>query len=362
VGLELLATDDIVGQDTLDKLKRGETAQLRGSQGEDWTLKQLDATHVLALRSSEAEPRRSTLEWTLTLLFYAAIALVIMMWIWPLSRDVHRLERAVGKFGDRNWHFDTEIGPHSQIHRLALAFRRMAARIDGLIASHRDLSNAISHEIKTPLARMKFEIELAQHSDDTTALRHALGQIQSDVDAINELVTATLEYAILDRAEVALNISNYDFTTLLPAIANAVQHDTRPEVRLSCEIAADATAVRCDGRLIEATLKNLLYNAMRYARSEIRVSFLAQAGRNKLLVDDDGPGIPEHEWERIFDSFVQLENDSGKRAGFGFGLAIVRRVSEWHGGAASTCRSPLGGARFCVEWPERIADEGSRPR
>ena len=165
VGMELFNARDIAGRETLDKLERGEIVHMESTAAEPWVLKRLDDGRVLALKSVEPEARRGALEWTLTLLFYAAIALVIMIWIWPLTRDLRALEEAASSFGNRNWAFDADIKPRSQIYPLAQTFRKMAARIDDLIASHKDMSNAVSHEIKTPLSRMQFEIELAQQSE-----------------------------------------------------------------------------------------------------------------------------------------------------------------------------------------------------
>jgi two-component system, OmpR family, sensor kinase len=354
VDMELFARGDITGRQTLDKLGRGKIANMRASGGVSWALKQLDPAHVLAIEYIEPEAQRGLLEWTLTLLFYAAIALVMMIWIWPLTRDLRILERAAAQFGNRNWRFDSDIKPHSQIYRLATTFRAMAARIDGLIASHKDMANAVSHEIKTPLARMQFEIELAHQTDNQADVKNALRNIKSDITAINDLVTATLDYAILERAEMALNIGAHNFTTLIPALVDAVRRDMPPQILVACEVQSDAGQVNCDVHLIEAVLKNLLYNASRYARRSICVTFSARDGLNRLLVDDDGPGIPEQDRKRAFESFVQLDRTRNKKTGFGLGLAIVKRSIEWHGGAVSIAESPQGGARFSATWPVNI--------
>jgi two-component system, OmpR family, sensor kinase len=230
----------------------------------------------------------------------------------------------------------------------------MAARIDGLIASHKDMSNAVSHEIKTPLARMQFEIELAQQTDSQADMKDALRNIKNDIAAINDLVTATLDYAILERAELTLNIGAHNFTALIPGIVDAVRRDMPPEIRVDCDVQSDADKVNCDVHLIEAVLKNLLYNASRYARRSICVTFSARDGLNQLLVDDDGPGIPEQDRRRAFESFVQLDRTRNKKTGFGLGLAIVKRAIEWHGGAVSISESPQGGARFSATWPVNL--------
>jgi two-component system, OmpR family, sensor kinase len=351
VDMELFATSDIAGDETLKKLKHGDIAYMEAAEGDSWALRRLDADHVLAIKSNGPVGRRGLLEWSLTMLFYATIALVIMMWIWPLTRDLRVLEKAAAQFGNRNWSFNAVIKPHSQIYPLARTFRRMAARIDGLIASHKDMSNAVSHEIRTPLSRMQFEIELAQQAATVEDVRHSLTHVKTDIAAINDLVAATLSYAILERADVALNIDSHNFTTLIPAIAEVVAHDARPDIRIDAEVQGDATAVRCDVHLIETVLRNFLYNATRYARHSIGVAFTSKDGMNRLIVDDDGPGIPEADRHRVFESFVQLERTAGRRTGFGLGLAIVKRAIEWHGGEVSVSTSPLGGARFCAAWP-----------
>jgi two-component system, OmpR family, sensor kinase len=358
VDMEIFATGEIAGRGTLERLSRGENAYMQSSAGDSWVLKRIDADHVLALRSPGPPGRRDALEWGLTILFYAAIALVLMFWIWPLTRDLRVLEKAAAQYGNRNWRFAAVIKPHSQIYPLAETFRRMAARIDGLIASHNDMSNAVSHEIKTPLSRMQFEIELAQHAGSVAEIRNSLTNIKTDIDAIDGLVKATLGYAILERADLSLNLSEHNFTRLIPAIVESVKHGTRPEITFTAKVQRDADHVVCDVHLFETVLKNLLYNASRHAAGQVSVTFTSREGLNELLVEDDGPGIPAGERSRVFQSFVQLDPSVGRKVGYGLGLAIVKRAIEWHGGQVHISDSALGGALVCANWP--VAPSGTR--
>lgn len=346
---ELFSIRDIAGAPTLRELRSGMIAYMQ-ADGESWALKQVDSNYVLALRSSLVDSHRGLLEWMITVLFYAAIALVVMLWIWPLRRDLRILEEAAAHFGNKNWGFEAPITSRSQIYGLAETFRKMAERIDGLVASHKDMSNAVSHEIKTPLSRMLFAIESAQHAQTVNEVKASLDGIKSDVVAINDLVSATLSYAILDRADMSLNLGVHNFTLLMPAIADAVRHDARPDIQIDTELQGDTDQIRCDMHLMETAMKNLLYNAVRYARQKVRVTFATRGGAHQLIIDDDGPGIPEKDRERVFNSFVRLEPATDKK-GFGLGLAIVRRIIEWHGGAVIVESSPLGGARICASWP-----------
>ncbi len=351
IDLELFALQDIAGDDILAGLARGEVTVMNAADDQRWMLKQVGgAEAVLAFRYTTHEQRRSALDWTLAFIFYAAIALVIMMWLWPLRRDLERLEHATSTFGNRNWAFNADIGPRSQIYPLAQAFRRMAARIDDLIRSHKDMSNAMSHEIKTPLARMRFEVEVARSATTPEKMAAHLDNINTDIAELNSFVTATLDYAILERAEVALNLADHDFTTMLPAIVDSVRRSTRTALTLDCEVDPAATRVRCDAHLMETVLRNLVYNALRYARERVVVRFAIEGSRYRLSVEDDGPGIPEADRSRVFESFVQLKHTPEHKSGFGLGLAIVQRVTEWHGGSTAVDASPIGGARFTVAW------------
>jgi signal transduction histidine kinase len=137
----------------------------------------------------------------------------------------------------------------------------------------------------------------------------------------------------------------------LPAIVADIQRDAGEHLNIRLAVPAEATAVRCDVHLFELMLRNLLNNARRYARAQIAVSFSANAAVNRLIVEDDGPGIAESEQARVFDSFVKLDRTDQNEGGFGLGLAIVKRAVEWHDGQVLLARSALGGAKFELSWP-----------
>lgn len=351
IDADVFANGEIAGADTLARLSRGGSAYMRSSAGDSWVMRRIDSGHVLALKSSAPATQRGPLEWAVTIVFYALIALVLMIWVWPLRRDLRVLEHAAAQYGNRNWSFIAEVKPRSQIYPLADTFRKMAARIDGLIASHKDMSNAVSHEIKTPLSRMQFEIELAQQADSAVAVKASLLNIKTDIDAINDLVKATLSYAILERADLALNLAEHNFTALIPAIVESVRQDLRSDIEVTTLVQGEADRVVCDLHLFERVLRNLLYNAGRYAKSRIGVTFTAGAALNELVVEDDGPGIPVQERMRVLQSFVQLNPAAGKKVGYGLGLAIVKRAMEWHGGEVHVGDSTLGGALVGAKWP-----------
>jgi two-component system OmpR family sensor kinase len=362
LNLELLEPHDNVGDDTLKRLSRGELAHMRAAN-EDWLLKSVaNDGRVLAFHYSAPDMTRGPLDWTLAFLFYAAIALVIMAWLWPLTRDLRQLERSTTTFGDRAWKFDARIGPRSPVYPLAEAFRRMAARIDSLIGAQQDMTNAMSHEIKTPLARMRFEIEMARTAGDAQKVAAHLGHLDKDVAELDAFITAMLDYAILERAEVALNVRDHDLTLILPAVVDTFRRSGQEGPIIRCEVSPAATRVRCDAHLMETVVRNLLYNAVRYAKREIHVMFsVLRDGQYRLAVEDDGPGVPEADRDRVFNSFVQLDEPDRRKSGYGLGLAIVKRIVDWHGGKVMIYQCGLRGAGFSVTWPPTGIAQGSTP-
>ncbi|WP_313519186.1 ATP-binding protein, partial [Pseudomonas sp.] len=156
----------------------------------------------------------------------------------------------------------------------------------------------------------------------------------------------------------ALNFQLLDIDALLDQVIDELA-PLRPEVHLQ---RGDTTSpyeatglVEGEARYLHRALQNLVSNALRHAESQVRVSVRSGPQRCRIDVEDDGPGVPEEAWERIFTPFLRLD-DSRTRAsgGHGLGLSIVRRIIYWHAGRALIGRSQsLGGACFSLVWPRR---------
>lgn len=124
------------------------------------------------------------------------------------------------------------------------------------------------------------------------------------------------------------------------------------ELSVDCSKLPDAQEVELDQKSMPYAVTNLLRNAIKYAKTRISVSTEVVAGRIRVYVDDDGIGIPPEERQRVFFAFTRLDRSRDRATGgYGLGLAIVRLVLEQHGGTVTADESPLGGARFTLEWP-----------
>lgn len=346
------ATDDITA-----RLQRGETVALSGDGDARISVQQLNDPNWLLLDTLPTGGLQRRVEVLLLVAFYLFIAVVVLLWVWPLSRALRQLEIAAEAFGMGDWSAKAEVKPGSAVAPLAKAFNQMAARIAELIRSNKELSHAISHELRTPLARMKFALAMAgesqtpnPHGDDAN-LKRNLDSLAQDVAEMDALVNELLQFASFERNERALDQQYGDLRALLnDKLAQLPQRDGRTlQLSLDCQL-SDGMAY-CDFHLLERAVQNLLLNASRYARSRIALHLTLQDGFYQLCVDDDGPGVPASERERIFEAFVRLDDRNQHGAGFGLGLAIVQRIAEWHGGKVSVTTAPLGGARFLLQWP-----------
>ncbi|EJK8586114.1 two-component system sensor histidine kinase RstB [Enterobacter hormaechei] len=283
----------------------------------------------------------------LALLGFIAISLAFPVFIWmrPHWQDMLKLESAAQRFGEGHLteriHFDSG----SSFDRLGIAFNHMADNINALIASKKQLIDGIAHELRTPLVRLRYRLEMSENltGAESQALNRDIGQLEA---LIEELLT----YARLDRPQTELHLSTPDLPVWLQTHINDVQ-SVNPQRKLLTAITPGAYGA-LDMRLMERVLDNLMNNAMRYSETTLRIGLDLQGSQAILCVEDDGPGIEPAEREKVFEPFVRLDPSRDRATGgCGLGLAIVRSIAQAMGGSVRCEASELGGARFVFSWP-----------
>ncbi|QMI05117.1 two-component system sensor histidine kinase RstB [Citrobacter sp. RHB25-C09] len=275
-----------------------------------------------------------------------SLALPVFIWVRPHWQEMLRLEAAAQRFGEghltERLHFDSG----SSFERLGVAFNQMADNINALIASKKQLIDGIAHELRTPLVRLRYRLEMSENltEQESQALNRDIGQFEA---LIEELLT----YARLDRPQNELHLSEPDFAAwLLTYIEDAQNVNPSRTITLCERIPGDYGAL--DMRLMERVLDNLLNNALRYCKSTVQIRLLLSGNRATLVVEDDGPGIEIGAREKIFEPFVRLDPSRDRATGgCGLGLAIVHSIAQAMGGSVICTDSPLGGARFSFSWP-----------
>lgn len=350
--LRLLASDALGGSYVLERLEHGTPVAFEDQSGGRFLYQKIPHQDlVLVVEQSERQQR--WLETLLAASFYAVLALVVFFWLWPLSRDLSKLERHALSLGEHQQYPKVSLPPSSTAHRLARAFNRMTERIHELLQTQKEMTHAVSHELRTPLARMKFALEMLSENQIPQETRDKLEGMRADVAEMDQLINQLLNYARFEQQRPELNHKAGDMRALADELVRRLTANAANIPEIEIRETGEENFV-CDWPLMERALLNLIQNALHYARDKIEVNLFSGLGICRIIVDDDGPGIPPEARTQVFESFVRLREAPEKHAaGFGLGLAIVRQISRWHDGEARVEQAPLGGARFVIEWPKR---------
>jgi two-component system sensor kinase ParS len=285
-------------------------------------------------------------------LMTAAMCAILWRWTRPLWRDLESLSAATARVGEGDFEVRARVAANSLLHPIAAAFNVMAARVQALLRSHRDLEQGVAHELRTPLAQLKFDLELARTSSDAGEREVRFASMERDVVELEDLVSELLVLASLRHAPPYAPRE-------VPAVAlvDEVLRRAHEEMRAAGRsIAIEGPrhlpeSLSCDAKYLTRALVNVLRNAVRYARSKVSFTVERSGSRTVISVDDDGPGVPPRERHRLFEPFTRVEDSRGRDSGgVGLGLAIVKSVAEWHGGEATISESALGGARVSISW------------
>ncbi len=277
-----------------------------------------------------------------------SLAIPVFLWMRPHWRDLLRLEQAAHQLGEGNLSIRSQLAADSGLLRLGNAFDHMAGKLQTLIASRKQLTDGIAHELRTPLVRLRYRLELLESLPDN--IREGIAR---DLSSLDGLIDEMLVYARLDRPE-----PNLQWTTLaVEPWLQQRQQEWQPligKLQLELELPATPKHWQCDALLLTRAIDNLIGNAQRYARQRIRIRVLADDQLARLCIEDDGPGIDPAHYDQVFEPFMRLDPSRDRHTGgCGLGLAIVAGVMRAHGGQAELGPSPLGGASFTLSWPQQ---------
>ncbi|MBT8145149.1 MAG: hypothetical protein KJO55_10630 [Gammaproteobacteria bacterium] len=297
------------------------------------------------LRIGPFERERSVLADWVSPLFYLAVMVVIGVWAWPLVRDLNLISDSAQAFAADYRKPIKTAGRTTALTGLATNLDEMSARIHSLIENQKELTSALSHEMRTPLARIRFALAVVEDKLDGETSR----QINNDVTEIDRLIATLLDYARLDHPGTELQ---WQMTPVTAWLDETVQkaRDLGPVVSIDNQIGD--SEIRIDPQLMGLAVSNLLVNAARYADRHVNIGVRRDNSHLLFTIDDDGPGIPEDQRTAVFEAFTRLDNSRNKQTGgYGLGLAIARRIAQLHGGEITASASPQGGARLTITIP-----------
>jgi two-component system, OmpR family, sensor kinase len=365
--IQSLAFEDVASSQSLARLQAGETLVINTLQDTGQEQREIftrvSDTDLLHLILAQPQQAPSYLYPAVLLVFYFSLGLVMLFWLWPLVRDLRQLASYVNQVGQSQPLPVPVLAKTSAVYRLAEAFRAMEQRITSLLSCQQEMTYAVSHELRTPLARMQFAVALAEtglDSEPSSPLRAKLEphlhSLRWDVDEMDRMVNQLLSYAGFEQNQQPLQAMPGDLVALLTRLQRQAQSrppQKIPPLRWDIQVTPQCEGLYCDWYLMERVLANLMDNAQRFAREHILITADCHKGTAQIRVHDDGPGIAPQDYATVFESFIRLKNTQNSDArGFGLGLAIVRRLVQWHQGQVSIEASHLGGACFVVSWPQ----------
>lgn len=284
----------------------------------------------------------------MTLLFYSGVGAILLIWVTPLLRGVRQLSEAAKRIGDGELAARVDPAGSFQLAPLKRDFNAMAERLQRLSENHRLLSQAISHELRTPLARMRFALDMLASRKDHSARAADIEHLERDIDAMEALTAELLGFARFEKPP-ALSLQPVPFEEFLQQRIELWQEQG---CRIDYQPSAASRLIDIDPTQLGKAIDNLLKNACQHALHQVAVRCEWRDDSLLLTVEDDGTGIPDGARERVFDPFHRLSDSERSKQGFGLGLAIARKVVEWHGGELVAGESAaLGGAAFALKLP-----------
>jgi signal transduction histidine kinase len=285
----------------------------------------------------------SALRWLLTLLFYGGVIVMVLIWLYPLLRRLALLRKTTRAFGAGDLQVRIATDTHSYIHTIEQDFNRMAQRIEQLIADNKLLSRGLSHDLRTPLARLRFGLDVLEEAELSVVQQKNLAHLNRDLIAMESLVEALLNYARLDQAAIAFAPRPIQLAAFVTQVRDEFY---RNQVELFIAASAQEQGVQADPEYLSMLLHNLLQNALRYGGGAVQIEIYMADGYLHLQIEDNGPGIPITERASVLQPFYR--GQCGNQAtscsrGHGLGLAIVERIAQWHGAYLSLGDSTLLG-------------------
>ncbi|HMS38979.1 MAG TPA: ATP-binding protein [Pyrinomonadaceae bacterium] len=253
-----------------------------------------------------------------------------------LSSPIGKIRNATKRFakGDLQTRVGAEIGKRrDELASLAKDFDEMAERIENLLTSQKRLTQDISHELRSPLARLNVALEIAKQKSVNEATAPILERIELESNRLNEMIGRLLMLSKLESGAGDFSKRKLNLTKLVETVAADADYEAKAKQKTVKIIEKQDIQVLGNENLLRSAVENVLRNAIRYTKSNVDISLKNGGGQAKILVRDYGEGVPEAELEKLFRPFHRVGEDrTRKTGGIGLGLAIAERAVHAHEG------------------------------
>jgi signal transduction histidine kinase len=279
--------------------------------------------------------------WIGALLFLVGVVYAVQV---SQLRPLRWLKEGVDKVSEGDLSTRVPVVRMDEIGQVGRAFNRMTSRVEQMLNDHDRLMADVSHELRSPLARMKLALEMLPEGDKRD-------QIAADIREMEALTSALLERERIKNRASHPQHDEFDLVALLREVV-ATFNNEGPGVILSA--APDTLLTRADQALIKVLLQNLVDNAVKFSLDDsaaVEVSVSTDGNSVAITVEDDGPGIPEEQADKVLEPFVKLDPSRGHRNGYGLGLNLCQRIVQAHAGEIDIEQRQPRGTRVSVSLP-----------
>ncbi|MCW8328926.1 ATP-binding protein [Photobacterium sp. SDRW27] len=317
-----------------------------------------DAHQIYSISPDLSKPIWEHLDFDDTLMwlfFYSGFAIYSALMLKVLSRRFRVLEQTTLAFAEGDFAIRASEKPGDRLGQLNNSFNQMADKISALITSHKQLTNAVAHELRTPVFRVQCQLEMLEDSGLSYEQQSYVAGIHDDMAELEQMIEELLYFAKMERAAIPLNVTSGHVSTWLDKLVSSCQKDTDIAIAVECSHKERASV---DVYQLTRAVSNIVRNASRYAQQKIVVRVFRCEQALHIQIDDDGIGIPETERERILEPFYRVGTARDRESGgHGLGLAIVAQIVARHQGKLEIGSSDAGGARFTLILPQAHPEE-----
>ena len=277
----------------------------------------------------------------------------LFLWLRSHWRDLEILREAAQRFGEGQLHVRSGLPARSSVAPLATRFDSMASRIQTLVSTQSEMINAISHELRTPIARFGFALALLKSARDEAERHRHIAAMSNDMGELDQLVSELLSYGALGQPGRDPEYCEVNIPEFIDSVIGSLSLEMEArDIHCRVVMEPNLTLAHIDPKRSARALINLVRNAMRYGRRNVDITVTNANDMLVIHIDDDGIGVPEAERKSIFEPFHRLDRSRDRSTGgFGLGLAIVRRAIMSQKGSVIVGDSPTGGARFTMRLP-----------
>ncbi|MBB1487608.1 ATP-binding protein [Oceanospirillum sediminis] len=288
---------------------------------------------------------------------FIIIAIALALWLWRFHRKLMKLQLVAQQLAEGNLSARAPEGFFQDVGHLNKAFNHMAERLEVLISSHKRLTNAVAHELRTPVFRLRCQLELLFPNMSEEEIDAFVVSMDEDLEELDTLVDELLSYARMESGRQSVSLQSTELNSWLRQQTDFFARACPKQILFPAENAV-AICINLDVDLVRRALSNLTGNAATYAQTTVEVSCY-RSGRHVIIaVDDDGPGIPESDRERVLEPFERLDRSRNRSSGgYGLGLSICREIALLHKGRLEISDSDLGGARIMLVLPADLQED-----